>query len=248
MPEIRLIVTLLIILACNFTLSAQEGARKQIRQGNKAYEKGDYRKAEEYYRKALGRDAGKFSLHGHHNLGNALYKQENYSEAFDHLRLALDEKQDSTTINRLYYNFGNAALQRYLNRTEDQQPERSKELIDQSIKAYAKALQYAPEDEDARHNLTLALMMKQQQEQQEQQQQQQEQHTQDQQKHEQLLPETSISEETQKTREPEHQEGNISREDAERMLNAIREKEMKTAEQIHERERRRTATGKTKDW
>ena len=247
MPTLSFILMMLMIFICSTALPAQEAGRKQIRRGNNAFEKGNYQNAEEYYRKALGRDAGKFSLHGQHNLGNALYKQGKFSEAYDHLRLALDEKQDSSTINKLWYNFGNSALQKYLNVTDNQKAEMSRKFLNQSIQAYSKALQYAPEDEDARHNLTLALMMKQIDSQQ-QEKQKEEQHTLDKQKHEQYLPETSLTEEERDINEPEHQEGNISREDAERMLNAIREKEMKTAEQIHERERRRTATGKIKDW
>lgn len=226
-------------------LMAQDGNRTQLRAGNRSFDKGDFESAEKHYRKALGNDGT--SVHGHHNLGSALYKQQRFDEAYDHFRMALKEDSDSLTMNRLYYNFGNAALQNYIGRQVKPEEDHSS-LLKQSIEAYSRALQYDPDDEDARHNLSKALLLRRMSEQQQQNPEQQEQREQDEKKQEQPMPETNLSEEDSERSLPEHEEGKISKEDAERMLNAIREKEMKTAEKIHERERQRVSAGKLKDW
>ena len=62
------------------TVSAQKyPERKEIRQGNKRYEKGDYPGAEVFYLRAL--EATPSSVEGTNNLAGALYKQGRYEEA-----------------------------------------------------------------------------------------------------------------------------------------------------------------------
>lgn len=223
-------------------LQAQTRGRWEIRSGNREYKRGDYKKAEDHFRKALGRKGP--DLQGNFNLGNTLYRKDNFDNAYDQFRLLAGQKHDSIIMSRIYYNLGNAAIKRYLGAGEDK-PDRGK-YLSEGIDAFSKALRYSPEDEDARHNLTLSLKLRNTSRQQEQK--QQEQHQQNQKKQEQPLPEIKLKEEEREQTRPEHEKGKISREDAERMLNAIREKEMSTAEQIHARERKLIERGKLKDW
>ena len=62
------------------------------------------------------------------------------------------------------------------------------------------------------------------------------------------LPESRKKEGNTEVPEPPIQEDGLSREDAERMLDAIKEKEMNTAAQISERERRKRESGRLKNW
>jgi tetratricopeptide (TPR) repeat protein len=184
-------------------------------------------------------------LPGQYNLGGALYRQERYKEGYEAYKQILGREADSSTTSRIAYNFGNAALQRFLHQDEPEQMRQ--EFLNESIEAYSKALRYNPGNDHARHNLTRALRYRHNPP--PPRRAPEEQHQKEKQKQEQPLPQTRKQEEEQDQEEnPEHEEGRISREDAERMLNAIREKEMRTAEQIHERERKRIATPKGKDW
>jgi len=236
---------LLIVLATSTQLlvSGQDGSRMQLRSGNRLYEKGEYAAAENHYRKALGKNPG--SVQGGYNLGGALFRQEKFDESRDQYRSLLSGKHDSLTMNRLWYNFGNASVMRFLKAIESGN-DGGGEYLDQGIEAYSEALRYNPKDEDARYNLAMALQLRRQQP--PKQQEKQEELEQDRQKREQPMPETSLKEEQDEQKAPPQAESKITREDAERMLNAIREKEKKTAEQINERERRRATQGKLNDW
>jgi Ca-activated chloride channel homolog len=245
MPYSSLKALLLMLFLLGQSISyAQSSYRREIRAGNRALQQGEYQEAELHYRKALGKGGNKTS--GVYNLGGALYRQQQYRDAYDHYRTLFVRKEDSATMNALAYNFGNAAMQLFLHSDAEGPEEEREALLRQSIEAYSQALRYNPSDEDARHNLGLALQFRH--EAPPPQSQDQSQHQQDQQKHEQPLPETLLREEERDQHIPEHQEGRISREDAERMLNAIKEKEMQTAEQINERERKRMGQSRDRNW
>ncbi|MFO7723223.1 MAG: tetratricopeptide repeat protein [Bacteroidales bacterium] len=242
--RIRKHILLIVLATCTqLPVIGQDGNRMQLRSGNRSYEKGDYAIAEGHYRKALGKQPG--SVQGGYNLGGALYQQGKFPEARDQYRSLLSGKHDSLTMNSLWYNFGNASVMQYLKSMESGSKEAG-EFLEQGIEAYSEALRYDPKDEDARYNLTKALQLRRQQP--PKQQQNQSEHEQDKQKREQPMPETKMKEEENEQKAPPPPAGKISREDAERMLNAIREKEKKTAEQINERERRRVTQGKLNDW
>jgi Ca-activated chloride channel homolog len=236
---------LLTVLAASIhiPLHGQDGSRTQLRSGNRAYDKGDYAAAEDHYRKALGKKPG--SLQGGYNLGGALYQQGKYPEARDQYHSLLSSKNDSLTMSGLWYNYGNAAVKSYL-RSLESGDAGAGEYLQQGIEAYSEALRYNPNDEDARYNLAKALQLRRQQP--PQQKRNQEEQQQDKRKSEQPLPETSLKDQQEEQEAPPQPEGKITREDAERMLNAIREKEKRTAEQINERERRRVTQGKLNDW
>jgi len=245
LPAGRLLTLLGIIFLVGQGVShAQSTYRGEIRSGNRAYHQGEYSKAEQHYRKALGKGGNKTA--GVYNLGGALYRQQHYRDAYDHYRTLVSRKEDSATMNALAYNFGNAAMQLFLHTGGEGTEGEREALLRESIDAYSRALRYDPSDEDARHNLGLALQFRH--EAPPPKTRDESQHQQDQQKHEQPLPETQLREEERDQHIPEHQEGRISREDAERMLNAIKEKEMQTAERINERERKRTGESRERNW
>jgi Ca-activated chloride channel family protein len=106
-------------------------------EGRKAYEKGDYQKAEEYFRqKASG---AKKDPDPAYSLGGALYRQGKYDQAGSAFEDAVGKGQD---LSSGWYNLGNSYFR--LDRFKD------------AIQAYEKALSLDPKDEDAKFNMELA--------------------------------------------------------------------------------------------
>lgn len=216
-----------------------QGEKKLIRRGNKAFEKGDFKEAEIDYKGALERNAS--SPVGEFNLGGAVYEQENFEESatiFDNLsRRSLPDEQRAKS----FHNLGNSLinLQQY----------------QQAVEAYKNALRINPDDMDSKYNLLYAQQMLQEQEQQQQsedqqqddqqddqQQQDQQQQEDNQQQDEQQQDQQKDQQQEQQTQENQQQNvqqqqtqdqaKKLSGEDAERMLQALQERERETLEKL----------------
>ena len=72
------LMILILALASAVTVSAQTD-RKEVRAGNKAFRKGDFRKSEIDYRKAVLKDS--LSVAAQYNLASSLYRQDDYEGA-----------------------------------------------------------------------------------------------------------------------------------------------------------------------
>jgi len=187
---------LILFLLFSVSLVIAQPAQKLVRSGNNAYENGHFKEAEIDYRKALTKSPS--SPKATFNLGNSLYKQQNYDEALSqYMKLAQVENKEAPKAN-VFYNMGNSLLEN----------KKYKESID----AYKMALRQNPKDEDTRYNLSYAMTKLQQQKQQQQdkKQQQKEQQKQEQQK-----------------QQPQPKP-NMSKQDADRMLNAMNNNEKRT--------------------
>jgi tetratricopeptide (TPR) repeat protein len=162
-----------------------------------------------------------------YNIGTALYKDGKYEEAFDKLQKAL-VTEDIQYEADAHYNQGNVHYQMG--------------NYQEAIKAYQKSLELNPEDLDAKFNLELARKMlkeqlkpeKQEQQQQQQQEQQQQPQPQDeeQQQQQQQEEEQENNEEQQQQQQQTQQmdENEMSKEDAERILNALKDDEKEIQE------------------
>jgi len=177
----------LLLLAGASTFLGGEAHRRTER-GNKAYEQGKQDAALDDYQKAqaIVPDAPQL----HYDLGNVLYRQENWAGAAEAYERALGAAGPELAP-KAAYNLGNALFQ--------------DEKYDDAIKAYVRSLKAAPQDGDAKHNLELALRALAAQ-QKKQQQQQQKQPPQDQKKDDQQKPQGAGSE--QKPEEQKPQPGN----------------------------------------
>ena len=122
-------------------------AQKFIRSGNTAYQKGHFKDAEIDYRKAQTKAPA--SDKAKYNLGNALYKQNNFAEASEQYNNLTKLNKSSASKADIYYNLGNALLQ--------------DKKYQESIEAYKTALRQNPKDEDTRYNLAYAMSKLQQQ-------------------------------------------------------------------------------------
>lgn len=122
-----------------------------LERGNRLYRQGRYTEAVEAYRAAL--QDGNDSPTLHYNLGTALLRLGRHDEAEQHLRAAL-ASVDPEQRERTLYNLGN----RYLEEgTIADDPEQRRQLLDAAAAAYRDALRLDPGDHDAKWNLELAL-------------------------------------------------------------------------------------------
>lgn len=236
---IAIAVTILAGQASAVTL--RDEMHSNVSRGNRYYESGENEMALERYREAQGLDST-FAV-PHFNAGAALYRIGNYQDgALEFLRSSTSGADSVKAMS--YYNLGNTMF-----KAGD---------LQSAVEAYKRSLLINPDDRDAKHNLEIALKMKEQQEQQQQDQQQdgqdreqeqdeqQEKGEQDQQEQEQ---QREKQEEQQQQPQPgeEQQPPEISPEELERILAAIEASDKQTQEEMMRKaSRRKTVTGK--DW
>lgn len=254
---IRKLILFAICIGGSLSVSAQKMTENDhIRRGNKLYADSLYEKAEIEYRKAL--EVNPESTDAMFNLGNALFNQvsqqsqEKGKEALELYVTASKLETDKEKLAHINHNLGTLlyAAQQYA----------------QSVEAYKESLRNNPTDHETRYNLTMAMHMLKQQEQQknqeqqdeqqnQQQEQQQEQNQQNQQQQEQQAQDQQQQQNQQQEQQQQEQqqqqaqqnEENISKENAEQMLNAVVQDEKEIQEKAKKMQQQR---GKTldKDW
>lgn len=137
-------------------VAAAQRGRADVRAGNRLYEEGRFDEAHEKYLDALRDDPDSPIIH--FNEANALYRTEEFARALEAYRRAL-EANDPSLQAKAWYNLGNALYRQ--------------QQLQESLEAYKQALRVDPNDVDAKHNLEMLLNQMQQQQQQQQDQQQQ---------------------------------------------------------------------------
>ena len=222
-----------LIVMISFNANAQN-ENPSIRRGNKAYNNEKYQDAEVQYRKALEKNQNSFK--SNFNLGNSIYRQENFEEAGSAFQRAIANQTDKNEMSRSFYNYGNSLL-------KNQQ-------IPESVEAYKNALRLNPSDDDARYNLAYALNLLQQQEQQQQSDGQNEEN--DQNDEDQNQQDQSQEDQQEQSQDQQQQESQspqqISKQEAERMLQALKEDEEKTLEKINQQKVKLQSIKVEKDW
>jgi Ca-activated chloride channel family protein len=225
------------LLLLSATLMGQ-AERKYIRQGNKEYKEEKFDESELLYRRALEKDRESYA--GEFNLGDALYKQDKYEDAARNFERLAENEKDPVKLGYLYHNMGNSLLQA--------------KKLEESIEAYKNALRHNPRDEETRHNLAYAQSLLQQQQQQQQQQQNQDKQNQDKQnqdkqnqdKQNQDKQDQEQQKQDQQDQDPQQQQ--ISKEDAERMLQALQQDEQKLQGELQKQKARVQRVRVLKDW
>ncbi len=231
-----------VLLASTFTLQAQN-ERKVNRQGVKSYEHGDFSEAEVKFR--MAEDINQESFEAEYNTGAALYKQEKYEESFEQYESLADKAEDPLALANVWHNIGNSLLE--------------SEKYAESIEAYKNSLRRNPSDQDSKYNLAYAREKLQEQENQDQQEQQnqdqQEQENQDQQDQENQDQQDQENQDQQEQENQDQQEQEqeakpleISREDAERMLEAIQQQEKDVKEKVDKKKAAAAKVKTEKDW
>ena len=222
-----------------------QNERKVIRQGLRAYKDGEFSEAEVQFRKAG--DINQESFEAEFNTGAALYGQEKYEETAKQYESLVKQSQAKVEDNpeslaHIWHNMGNSLL-------EAQQ-------YGPSIEAYKNSLRLNPDDFDSKYNLAYAKQkMKEQENQDQKDQQEQNQEQQDQKDEPQNQEQQDQKDEPQdqeqqeeKDQQQQAQAREISKEDAERMLNAIQQQEKDVKKKVDEKKAASAKVKTKKDW
>lgn len=222
-------ILLPLLLALHLPGFAQK-ENKLLREGNRQFEKGDFKEAEKDYRKAL--EINKESVKGQFNLGTAIYKENNYEEAAKIYTNLAEKNKNKQIQSEVFHNLGNSYLQ-----AKDYQ---------KSIAAYKNALINNPKDIDTKYNLEYAkMMLKKQQDQQNKDNQDKKDDKKDE-KDKKDQPQDQ-NKDNQQQKQPQDQK-KISKEDAERMLEALKNDEKKTMQKVKKEKAKGQVVGVEKDW
>jgi Ca-activated chloride channel homolog len=238
--KIRILQLIFLLLVAPSLLTADVVSKNNS--ANRLYKKGKYNESLSRYSAALLRVPEEPVLH--YNLGNNQYKLQNYDKAIEEYDKAL-RIPDKKTRAKLNYNMGNTYVR--------------SQKWEEALNSYIEALRLDPTDKDAKFNLELLRKMikqnsqKQQQKgnsgknQQEKKQPGQKGQDKKQGKNQQ---QNNAQEQQDKQDQQGQQEGkkkDISKEDAERILNALQEDE-KNAQKDVKRMRLRGDRNVDKDW
>ena len=226
------LMILILALASAVTVSAQTD-RKEVRAGNRAFRKGDFRKSEIDYRRAVLKDS--LSVAAQYNLASSLYRQDDYEgaqKALSSIAETVSGIEAAGTKADFYFNQGDVAL--------------AQKDYASAVKSFRQSLLLRPDDMDAKENYIYAKeMLRQSQDNQggqdgdnsQNQDNQDNQDNQNNQDNNQQQNNNNQQQNNQNQQNPQDQnnaaaEGNISRQQARQMLNAIQAKEKETQDKV----------------
>ena len=226
------LMILILALVSAVTVSAQTD-RKEVRAGNRAFRKGDFRKSEIDYRRAVLKDS--LSVAAQYNLASSLYRQDDYEgaqKALSSIAETVSGIEAAGTKADFYFNQGDVAL--------------AQKDYASAVKSFRQSLLLRPDDMDAKENYIYAKeMLRQSQDNQggqdgdnsQNQDDQNNQDNQDNQDNNQQQNNNNQQQNNQNQQNPQDQnnaaaEGNISRQQARQMLNAIQAKEKETQDKV----------------
>ena len=208
-------------------ISAQKAERDYIRKGNRLFNDSVFVDAEVNYRKAL--EVNPKSTVSMYNLGNTLSQQQKFQDAMEQYASASKIEKDKMKLAHIYHNMG---------------------VLFQAGKDYAKAvdaykmsLRNNPADHETRYNLALAQkMLKDQQNQQDQDQ------NQDQNKDKQNDQKKDDQKDQQQPPKPEKQDNQMSKENAEQLLNSVMQDEKDVQDKVKKQQKVIQGGRLEKDW
>ena len=211
----RTMILLGMLLLSTTVAWGQKTARDYLRSGNKLYQDSLFVKAEIDYRKALEQDPK--STDAMYNLGNALLMQQKAKEAMEQFEAASRLEKDKERLAQIYHNMG-VILQ-------------SSKQYPQCIEAYKQSLRNYPHDDETRYNLALAQkLLKDQEQQQQNQEQQQDQQKDD--KDQQKDQQDQNQQQQQQQQNQQQQQDQLSKENAEQLLNAVMQDEKNVQDKV----------------
>lgn len=204
------LMILILALASAVTVSAQTD-RKEVRAGNKAFRKGDFRKSEIDYWKAVLKDS--LSVAAQYNLASSLYRQDDYEgaqKALSSIAETVSGIETAGTKADFYFNQGDVAL--------------AKKDYASAVKSFRQSLLLRPDDMDAKENYIYAKEMLRQS--------QNNQGGQDGDNSQNQDDQNNQNQQNPQDQNNAAAEGNISRQQARQMLNAIQAKEKETQDKV----------------
>ena len=203
------------LLLGGISVFAQKAERDLIRKGNRLYKDSVYVKAEVNYRKAL--DINPKSSISMYNLGNSLLQQNKSKEAMEQFVSAAKIEKDKSKLAEIYHNMG-VIFQ-------------SNKDYSKAIEAYKQSLKNNSKDNETRYNLALAqkLLKDQQQNQKNQDKNKEDKKDQDKKKDQKKDQKQDNKKDQNQQKEknkqqpsqPQNKENQMSKENAEQLLNSV---------------------------
>lgn len=225
----KVAVMLLFLTALSVTAQTD---RQYIRQGNKQFRMGDYPNAEVSYRKAIEQNPK--NPQASFNLGNALMAQKKDSAAVTQFENAFRLETNPLRKAQSFHNIGVIC--------------QTHKMYGEAIEAYKNALRLNPNDDETRYNLVLCKHQKQKQDQQKQNQGQNndDQKKDDQKKDDQQKDQNSDKQDDKK--QQEQQKPQMSKDNAEQLLNAAIQNEKQTQDKLKKAQQQPQRRTNQKNW
>ncbi len=246
----QFVIIILFLLQGSLLMAQQE--KRYIKKGNDLYSQQKYKEAETNYRKSVEKspDAQKGkNLEGNFNLGDALYKQKKFADAGTQFNQLAGASTNKALTAAAWHNLGNSFLEN--------------KKLEESIDAYKKALINNPKDDETRYNLAYAQdKLKKQQEQNKQNKDNKNQDKKNQDSKNQDDKNKDNKDKDNKNQDnkdkdkqnqdkkdqQQKQPDKISKEDAERMLDALNNDEKQTQDKLKNKKLKGAKLNITKDW
>ena len=249
MKFIKPLIIFLMIAKASVVFAQEE--KKFIKKGNEQYKDKNYKEAEQSYRQSVTKTDK--TVEGNFNLGDALYKEKKFDEAREQFDKIASASKNKLLMANAYHNIGNSFLE--------------KKKLEESIAAYKKSLLNNPTDDETRYNLSYAQkMLKKQQDDKKKQDKKNKddkkkdkdkdkkdnnkddknQDKKDQDKKDQDKKNQDKKDQNDKQNQP--QPDNVSKDDAERMLEALNNDEKKTQDKLKNKKPTGERVKILKDW
>ena len=232
-----------------------QSTRGLVNDGVDEYDENKFVEAEVNFRKGIENEIENYE--SHFNLGDALYKQGKFDEAFEEFKNTLPLATTDYTKGELFHNIGNSLLKA--------------QKLKESIGAYRQALKHNPNDIETKYNLSYAIkQMKDQQQNQDNQDNKDDQNKdnkddkknedkkdqdkkdedkdkkdQDQQKKDEQKDNKDKIQDEQK-QQPQEPKDEMSKQEAERILDALKNNEAELQKKMRQKKTKRTNV--EKDW
>lgn len=200
--------------------------RRLVRKGNSQYTDSLFNDAETYYRKAVARNPK--DAVAHFNLGNALLRQRNPKDAAAEYENVIKRTKNPVFLAKANHNIG-VIMQ-------------SQKQYAEAIKCYEDALRNNPKDDESRYNLALCRHL---QKNQKQENKSNDQNRQEKDKNKQQnKPQSNKEKQEQKKQE----DNKMSKDNAERLLDAAKQEEQKTQDKLRKGQRYASPRSLEKNW
>ena len=165
MKIVKYILILFILsLSGNFACQSLE-SKLELKEGNDAYKKGDFKKSEANYKGSISSD--ETNLNAIYNNGNASFMSGDFESARENFNNYIYKSENIDAKSKAHYNIGNSYLTEYAKEMNEKDQSPSGDFLENAVNEYKKALRYNPKDKDARYNLSYAMKLIQNQQKQE---------------------------------------------------------------------------------
>ncbi len=154
MRAVRIVAMLALALCiADCALAQRMPERSLVRRGNRQFNRENFARSEEFYKRALAADLASFEAQ--YDLAGAQFRQERYEAAEKSLaKIAADSTRSDIERSEVAYNTGNAQF--------------AQKKLQEALESYRLAMRLNPDDREAKYNYALTKKMLEAQQQQEQ--------------------------------------------------------------------------------